>query len=1752
MPSAEIVDGDNLTEKEELFKLSLTNLIIDADKIVFGEQLQILQQEVEVTDDEKRYNINQQTDDLLNELLSDIPNQERTSVVLNNIHKMIERYKQLRNQFSIFDENNMVVKPLLRGAEYKPLLNNLKNLNKKLYWLMPVVKNRKKIYDLEEEVEENFTDIELLKLKSELNEENENEVLFKTNKLSVNDSNFDEYIKNINEKYTPFENNLDKHNIIYSKDVETTIESVIDNLENFYSSIYHSDTIKKKRFVLQTYNLGINKLEKYRIPGGEFNYNIKHITKADTIDIKSFISLPKPAILFSHINLPSTNLISKSNLNNYFLLYYKFLNTNKQLRENILNDDFKHDENSLMNMINEYIPSDEALHNKNYDSFINKLVPKTRILFDLIKTNIQGKLTVYDIVSALEPFLIYNDDLTFKQYQEITAFLREKISNFKKLYAVNKKTFLDMQNKSTTNKTNTILNLIENDFIKNLDVYKSIDYSNLTNNEIVSTLKKVDYSILFNQTFSLANLELISNISDEINIPTEFNDELINENKLNNCKNNKLTKKYISQDQLEKDNDKDIFVDNEYDNTYYDIADEYVNELNALDDYYDKREFLINKLMESVGMAIDDASVEAETLLNKQKLVIDGNYAIVLNSITDDTKYLYFKRNNNRWEFDDVLTDQIQTLNQDDFCNAAVTCYSTNKTCNPIDLTRLTRDIDLAKQINIEINIEKQNIKKRIIENIDNLKKRIIKINKINDFITNKYDYYQYSIGIEYAVPDVVISPHTNVLGLILKQDDLIKKQLDIEKFTLNFTRPANENNNEDRWWLYCIDTNTKLLPVFINRLAKIFNINGDYSLELKKIISEQGTISSDGDCIVDKYSGWKIDNIQFSEAESYDEKGFIIKTSDILDDESGKEVVGINENIKKKEEYTNIVDKKIINVIRAISKYIYIDLTDNEKFILHETKNQLLITMPSKEKYEFAAKKAYIKGKKNILPYEDNYNQSLIIFTISYLLIAIQTNIPDIKTRKTFPGCVKSFTGYPCLNDGDKSGITYISCVTDKIKSMVEPWNSLKKINQKKLLSKMETFIDKFIITTNIIRQKINNKLDYNLKNKVETDEDIYTIDKWTTFLPPLNETVANLKLEIKKNEFVDIINSIKNSSQNQFEYLQKLRSKIIYFTLNIKNRVDYLIKKDIEKESALLLTTTQEPFLENACCNNNYFIEYDNQIQQHITAIKSIEQMLHYIKIKDTPSILFNNLNTKQPFSKVQTNYDDRIIYEYFINKCKLNQHTIISPNIKAFCREIPVNYNKLDTIENQIKFLKENNIIYNIGEFNEFLNFNNKNSISSIKIKQVIYNNIQAQIDIFKYVDEYNVGIFPKLFRKHMTALLDKFNINNLTEDISEMRTMKNYLAAENESMILDITDFTAKYLNKKKYNEMVSCLENINNFNLMGDNKIKEGVDETLIKTINFIKTNIFFVCKIITNIIKNNVNYSNSKINKNWKLSDKHENDIKNIIDSQYSTLYQFFNDKDINRITTLLNINFDIIISLINQIYFILPVKLYETYYYSIFDRRMIINLYKFMYLLVIKEFIIILENNDIYKDNDDINPSIATLNNNQEIEIVIGKKEDFSHKISNLLYEITKIVCNNKNNIDYNYTTLKDKLIKAKEKEKDGFTDKLTRMTDEEREVDNFHKLHKLEDWGVSQQKGFREYEPSMYDKERDILEEQTRMEIKLNKKDGVTEMNMNIYAMDELENEINNQQIEQEEYNMSHIGEDNDNYGEMDDDDF
>ena len=98
------------------------------------------------------------------------------------------------------------------------------------------------------------------------------------------------------------------------------------------------------------------------------------------------------------------------------------------------------------------------------------------------------------------------------------------------------------------------------------------------------------------------------------------------------------------------------------------------------------------------------------------------------------------------------------------------------------------------------------------------------------------------------------------------------------------------------------------------------------------------------------------------------------------------------------------------------------------------------------------AVARAIEKGKKGKYDtYEIFSDQSLLIITLSYYLIAVVTSIPSVKTRKRFPGCVRSFSGFPLTGVEDKSAMIYIACIANKIKSSVSPWNSIQKLNEKK-----------------------------------------------------------------------------------------------------------------------------------------------------------------------------------------------------------------------------------------------------------------------------------------------------------------------------------------------------------------------------------------------------------------------------------------------------------------------------------------------------------------------------------------------------------------------------------------------------------------------------------------------------------------------------------------------------------------------------
>ena len=91
-------------EKEIDIEIRLKEILLEGDEIQFGEELEEITEVVNVPLEEKRYDIQTQENDILDDLLSSVPVIERTKHTINKIHTMINRFVELRKYFSNYNE----------------------------------------------------------------------------------------------------------------------------------------------------------------------------------------------------------------------------------------------------------------------------------------------------------------------------------------------------------------------------------------------------------------------------------------------------------------------------------------------------------------------------------------------------------------------------------------------------------------------------------------------------------------------------------------------------------------------------------------------------------------------------------------------------------------------------------------------------------------------------------------------------------------------------------------------------------------------------------------------------------------------------------------------------------------------------------------------------------------------------------------------------------------------------------------------------------------------------------------------------------------------------------------------------------------------------------------------------------------------------------------------------------------------------------------------------------------------------------------------------------------------------------------------------------------------------------------------------------------------------------------------------------------------------------------------------------------
>ena len=1754
-PDAVEEEDQLMLEKEEaqqqqLSKDKIDELILDADEIEFGEDLDAITQVVVVPENEKRYSIDNQTTDMLDDLLASVPTTERTRKVLFDIHTTIERYKQLHKEYSKFDDMGNANSFIVKGSEHKPLTKGLKDFSVSVPWIIPVVTQSKKLYDIEIDEFDDNSDITPLTLAYVRDQEDNITQDYRSNNGPDSQNKYSHFYNELNNYYTPFEQPMNE-NYITNKKIVTDQNVIVNNSDDFDSTVANKEGIvQKKRFLSERYNKALTKLVPNTITTNSLNANAVPLTQNDTLFLKSFLFLPEPVVNFSRINLPMTSILQKTELHQNMLQLTQLLKKTTTITTNVVEDidkDLDYDEEKYLKEFREVILNETIDHPDKFNKYLDSIIPRTKILFTLIKKHIKGTISFAKVVEYMEPFLIYKEDITYKQYQTIIHFLRKKIISLKKRYAKKEKEFSKLTNYRYN--TSPIKAELLKVFSSKSEVYSTIpslydiNEEHDSDSEILFKMKNIDLARLYMEALSFMDVDLQSSV--DIQTELDKNVRIMAEKDMkrqSKCKNYVLAKKYKEIDALLDDNEKTIYFDRKYDDTRYDIIDEYSSQRETMGTE-DFTAFLQQQLVANIGIDEKQAIYEATNMIMGKKIILEGHYCVLevddpRSELPNGKKYHYYRRSKNKWLRDAKIPATTYEDNSLFFCNVQDKCFSIDKKCDSLSQSKHELKKEFLQNLIENFEDSYQQSQENILENIKkalDYQLSIVLIRKEN-MIRQKYKYNtkQFQLGMLYEEKETVRSPYSKLRDMVLGQNDFTKKQKDILQISARYTRePDVSGKNENEYWRYCIESNVPLLPVFFVSLAKAFLETNNYKDKLDEICAQQGTISDDGDCWVDKYSGYVIRYIDYDTDEGYEESGAKTVSREKLEQDLG--TVSVLQN-NAPEKFESKETEMVHNVVHSLTGFIGIQI-DSLDFISKNVLIDINERLGSEEKYERRVELARSKGKKLPPPYETVKNQYLLIFTIVYLFVSIQTAIPSVKTRKTFPGCVRSFKGMPLEGEGDESGLQYMACIAHKIKSSIKPWNTIRK-------NKVETIFERlkahmlYVVEKTDVQAKINDKLEYLITNDDFEIPDEYSISKWTTFQPPLKEfkvkTVSNVSADFKKN-------ITKYPDANLI-----LRSKMAAHSLSIIESINAIVKK----EKPILTNMLGEPFLENVCCNESehsgidYFMNIDKLIPQFNEIIHNMDDIYQLNRMIGKAPFLYHNENTKKAYPSYGTEFHEHSIFRAFIHYCKYNKNIPIPKELLPLCTNNVSDFKDEDNIEEKIRILRSEGRNYNNETLLSLLQIISRRGIIPIESTVKFVNKFQGLRDFIEFYRNEKQPIDVELLGL-LNSNLDTFNVAIESTD-KRTNQLSDYLLIDTEDKLDEILLFLRNNseLSKRKLKPILDFIKNITKWETGGFDSFLLQEDETNFKNITFIKNCIFSLINFFPNMIINEVQHSDIKIPKHWKLSQIHNLDIYNILSTEYEDLKEFYGNDVLNHILKLYYNKNQLFLTLMNLIPLYATIPTQSKKIKPIFNHQITKLIFKYLFVNSLHLFIKILDEPMII-----MTKKTTEVEDFSEVDIQQGKVQEKKHLVANYLIKCVGVLINQQKSLNLNYDSIMEKVTRAKRKEREKFTTYGKDLNPDEMRVQNVMKQHKLERWSKGLEKGTTQYVQETYDEERKELEKDTLNEIKLGEIDDVTTMNQDIYMFELSEQERTEHEINAEINDLSHLAEDDD-YGDRDGD--
>ena len=531
----------------------------------------------------------------------------------------------------------------------------------------------------------------------------------------------------------------------------------------------------------------------------------------------------------------------------------------------------------------------------------------------------------------------------------------------------------------------------------------------------------------------------------------------------------------------------------------------------------------------------------------------------------------------------------------------------------------------------------------------------------------------------------------------------------------------------------------------------------------------------------------------------------------------------------------------------------------------------------------------------------------------------------------------------------------------------------------------------------------------------------------------------------------------------------------------------------------------------MENACCNegnpntNLYFSNKENSIQKHNMVIFNLSNLYYKYKNLNKSRIINIDKNTKIVYPAISKQFSTSTIYLAFIKFCKFNSGIILDEQLSNICIRNECDFAKLDSIEKKIQTMKDDGLTYSVNSLNVLLNIVNRKNIINYEIDAAVITEKVLLEKTLSYLKEQaeNDLCEPKLLDK-LEDIVDRFDIDiKKDEPDTIMDDFERYLQTITEKLSSSIVE---KMKEKGRLGRQLQdfILENtkktrkerfILNWSDRGNKVYMSQEDETGFEIFKLLKEMVINICKIYPNIILNKIDFKKRYVPVHWtkgsrKLSARHVQDIEKFMMKEYANFTGFYDDPDIVSILNIVTVKSANLLQLLESIPFYAGIGS-DKKYGSIFDGTIVKRLGYYFLLCAL----------NIYIEASEEVPSIIVGQGEEEEEelgVIEGEKEALQTKVCSLLSVYLGKIRNYKKMLNNNNESINNKVLKAKEKEKEKVKANLKSLTIEEREVENIKKKHSLGEWGLGQTRAIFEYDENQYDKEREKQESDILFEIK------------------------------------------------------